>query len=128
MAANLQDITSVAHGMQGTSIGTSLANVLTAATDYNVTYKINSIIISNVDGTNDVDVSVQWTGYYGGSAYLAKTVTVPADSTLVVLSKDNPIYLSAYCSIKALASASGDAEILISYEMITSSSGTYGTL
>ena len=128
MAANLQDITSVAHGMTGTSIGTSLTNVLTTPTDYNVTYKVNSIIISNIDGTNDVDVSVQWTGYYGGNAWIAKTVTVPADSTLVVLSKDNPIYLSAYCTIKAQASANSDAEILISYEIITSSSGTFGSL
>ena len=128
MAANLQDITSVAHGMKGASIGTSLATVLSGGSDYDVTYKVNSIIISNVDGTNDVDVSVQWVGYYGGSAYLAKTVTVPADSTLVVLTKDNPIYLSALCSIKALASAAGDAEILISYEIITSSSITYGTI
>ena len=128
MAANLQDITSVAHGMTGTSIGTSLTNVLTTPTDYNVTYKVNSIIISNIDGTNDVDVSVQWTGYTGGSAYLAKTVTVPADSTLVVLGKDNPIYLSAYCTIKALASAAGDAEILISYEIITSSSNSSFTM
>jgi len=128
MAANLQDITSVAHGMYGGAIGTTLANMLTAPTDYDVTYKVNSIIVSNIDGTNDVDVSVQWTGYYGGNAWIAKTVTVPADSTLVVLSKDNPIYLSAYCTIKAQASANSDAEILISYEIITSSSGTFGTL
>lgn len=125
MAANLQDITSVAHGMEGASIGTSLATVLSGGTDFRVTYKINSIIISNVDGTNDVDVSVQWNGYISGSAYLAKTVTVPADSTLVVLTKDNPIYLSGYSTIKALASAAGDAEILISYERITSSSDSF---
>ena len=48
--------------------------------------------------------------------HLAKTVTVPIDSTLIVLGKDAPIYLEEGDKIQALASAAGDLEIIISYE------------
>ena len=48
--------------------------------------------------------------------HLAKTVLVPSDSTLVVLGKDAPIYLEENDRIQAHASATGDSEIIISYE------------
>jgi hypothetical protein len=122
MSATLQNTTSVYHGMKGVTLSTTAnTSVLNGAPDYAITYKITSIIVSNIDGTNDVDINVRWQGYTGGSAYLAKTVTVPADSTLVVLTKDTPIYMSANSQLQAWASASLDADILISYEVIESS-------
>ena len=78
-------------------------------------YKINSIIVSNVDGTSAADVTESW--YNGSTDYhLAKTVTVPADSTLVVVGKDSPIYLEEGHSIRGGASANSDLEILICYD------------
>ena len=47
---------------------------------------------------------------------IASTVNVPADTTLVVLGKDSPIYLEESDRIEAGASASGDLDIIISYE------------
>lgn len=127
MAANLQDITQVVHGMKGQALTTSNVSVLSGGSDQAVTFKINSIIVANKDGTNDVDVSVFWSGA-STSAFIANTVTVPADSTLVITTKDNPIYLSASCNLNAYASANSDADILISYERITSSTSTAGLM
>ena len=71
----------------------------------------------NVDGTNSVDISIRW---YDASAsatwHLCKTVTLPADSTLVVLGKDSPIYLEEGDRIRGLASAASDAQVTVSYE------------
>jgi hypothetical protein len=126
MAAKLQSTTGVYHGMRGATLSTTANTViLSGESDYTFTYKITSIIVSNIDGTNDVDINVRWQGYTGGSAYLAKTVTVPADSTLVVLTKDTPIYVSAYGQLQAWASASNDADILVSFEVIQSSEGLH---
>ena len=47
---------------------------------------------------------------------LALTVSVPADSTLIVLGKDAPIYLEESDEIEAGASANGDLHITVSYE------------
>ena len=50
--------------------------------------------------------------------YLAKTVNVPADDMLVVI--DKPIYLMENDILKGGASASGDLDLIISYEVISS--------
>ena len=50
--------------------------------------------------------------------HLAKTVTVPSDSSLVITSKDTSFYLEEDRQIRALASASGDISLMVSYEEI----------
>ena len=50
------------------------------------------------------------------TVYLAKTVNVPADSTLVVV--DSPIYLMEGDILKGGASAAGDLDLFVSYEVI----------
>ena len=79
--------------------------------------KINTIIAANIDGTNAADISV----YVAGSDnnpdfYLAKTISVPADSSLVIISKDTSFYLEENQRIRAVASAAGDISLMISYE------------
>ena len=56
--------------------------------------KINSIIISNVDGSNSADVTVE-ISVDNGSNYrnIAKTIAVPADASVTIIGKDNAIYL-----------------------------------
>ena len=48
--------------------------------------------------------------------YLAKTVSVPADATLVIL--DTPIYLMEGDVLKGGASAASDLDLFISYEVV----------
>ena len=83
----------------------------------NKVLKINTIICANRDGTNDVDVTVLFMdNSISSMKALANEITVPAKSTLVVISKDTSIYLEEGDEIKAGASASNDADIIISYE------------
>ena len=81
-------------------------------------FKLNSVIVSNVNGVLTADINVYLTR--GGSDfYLAKTITVPADATLIVISKDMGIYLEEgdvlYCS----SSADGYLNAIASYEEFT---------
>lgn len=81
-------------------------------------FKINSLIISNVDGTNNADITVDL--FRSSVAYrIANTVTVPADATLVVISKDSGIYLEEGDSLRCTASAVSDLEAVCSYEEIS---------
>ena len=50
------------------------------------------------------------------SFFLAKTVSVPPDATLVVL--DTPIYLMEADVLKGGAGAASDLDLVISYEVI----------
>jgi len=115
-APNVVNVTSIYGKTTGLALTSSSQDVLTCGAGKLL--KVNSIIVANVDGTNSDDVTVSW--YDSGtttSFRLASTVQVPADSTLVVLGKDAPIYLEEGDKIQANGvAASGDLEIIVSYE------------
>mgnify|MGYP001170453663 CR=1 FL=1 len=76
-------------------------------------YKIESIYISNKDGTNTATASVYLSSDGGSSnQYLIHLVPVPPGSTVSLL--DTPLYLDETDRISSEASANGDLDILIS--------------
>ena len=115
-APNVVNVTSIYGKTTGLALTSSSQDVLTCAA--NKLLKVNSIIVANVDGANADDVTVKWYNADNTTAFsLASTVTIPADTTLVVLGKDAPIYLEEGDKIQALGVASsGDLEIIVSYE------------
>ena len=84
--------------------------------------KVNSVYVANIDGTNACDVTVS---YYtqddiGGTAFrIASTVSVPSDATVVIVSKDAPLYLREDSSLGATAGTASDLEVVVSYEEIS---------
>ena len=87
----------------------------------NKVFKINSLIVSNVDGANAASITIsRYSGpNIGGTATeIASAVVVPADATLVVIDKTTSIYLEEDRSIGATASAADDLKIVCSYEEI----------
>ena len=114
----------------GGNAGWNLSNTLTATLltgDAEKIVKINSIICSNVDGTNSATLNLYVDGMGSGASgvtttgadatiYLAKTMAVPADATLVIL--NTPIYLMEADVLKGGASAASDLDLFVSYEVI----------
>ena len=115
-APNIVNVTSIYGKTMGAALGTSAnTDILTCPSDK--VLKINSIIVANVDGSSNADVTVSFYDNSATARYkLANTISVAADSSLVVLGKDSPIYLEESDQIEASASATGDLEIIISYE------------
>ena len=116
-APNIVNVTSIIGKTDYDSdVATSDTTLVdTVATDKIL--KINTIIAANIDGTNDADITVFVALGNGSAAYfLAKTVTVPADSSLVIISKDTSFYLEEGLRIRANASAAGDISLMCSYE------------
>lgn len=100
---------------------TSATEVVSNAAASGKVFKINSLYVSNVDGTNTatITVSLYSEDNIGGTAtQFVSTVTVPADATLVVISKDTSVYLEEDRSIGATASTANDLKIICSYEEI----------
>lgn len=84
-------------------------------------FKINSILVANVDGTSAADVTIKLFSQddLGGTGTaLISTASVPADSTLIVVDKSTAIYLLEDKSIGATASAANDLVITCSWEEI----------
>ena len=85
-------------------------------------FKINSLYVSNVDGTDpaEVTVSLYSEDNIGGTATeIASTITVPADATVIIIDKNSSIYLEEDKSIGATAGSASDLKVVCSYEEIS---------
>ena len=119
-------VSSILAGNAGWNLSSTLTATLMTV-DAHKTVKLNSIICSNVDGTNAATLNLYVDGMGSGAdgvtttgadaaVYLAKTVSIPADATLVVLNA--PIYLMEGDILKGGASAASDLDLFVSYEII----------
>jgi hypothetical protein len=121
-APNIVNVTTITGKTTYAALTTTLTTVLLAnAASSGKVFKINSIMVANVDGTNSADVTVDINTAAAGSGTsyaLANTIAVPADATLSVVDKTNSFYLEEDKSILGGASANSDLEIVISYEEI----------
>ena len=118
-APNIVNVTSIyGKTVHDTLVNTSASATLTNAASSNKVLKINTIIAANVDGTNDADITVFVTTAGSATAlyHLAHTITVPADSTLVIISKDTSFYLEEDRAIRANASNASDISLMVSYD------------
>ena len=124
---NIVNVSSIVGGNLGFNLSsTATATLLTV--DADKILKINRITVANVDGTNAATVDLFVDGLTTAGAtgitptgadatvYLAKTVSVPADATLVL--SDTPIYLMEGDVLKGGASAASDLDLFISYEIL----------
>lgn len=100
---------------------TSATSIVSNAASSGKVYKINSIIVANVDGTSaaDITINVYSQAALGGTAYpIASTISVPADASLIVIDKTTAIYLKENQSIGAIAGAANDLVVIASWEEI----------
>ena len=117
-APNIVNVATITGKTTAANLTTSNAAFVTCSSEY--VFKINSIIVANIDGTNAATVTVYFYDSSAGARFqLASTVNVPADTTLVVLGKDSAIYLEEGDKIEGLASANSDLCMTVSYEEIT---------
>ena len=79
--------------------------------------KINSIFAANVNGTSPADISIS---IYNGSVdnYIVSTVSVPADATQIISTKETYFYLEEGDSLRATAGLANAISIIVGYEEI----------
>ena len=100
---------------------TSATSIVSNAASSGKIFKINSIIVANVDGTTvyPITVNVYSQAALGGTAYaIASTVDVPADASVIVLDKNTSIYLKENQSIGATAGTANKLIVTASWEEI----------
>lgn len=115
-APNVVNVATITGKTAVQAVGTSATAIVTNSSGSNKVLKINALYVSNVDGTNNADINVDL--YRSSTAYhIAKTITVPADASLDVISK--PIYLEEGDSLRLTANAASDLEAVCSYEEIS---------
>ena len=121
-APNIVNVTSIigittAVGLSTTAVTTFLSN---AAASGKV-LKINTVVAAGI-GTGSGNITVKYhlaAAGAGTSIALANTIPVPTGASLVIIGKDNPIYLEEDRSLTAQASAADNIAIVCSYEDIS---------
>jgi hypothetical protein len=122
-APNIVNVTTITGKSAVVDLTTTSATAVVSNTGASgKVFKINSLVVSNVDGTNAADITIS---YYseddiGGTATeIVSTISVPADASLVVIDKNTSIYLEEDRSIGATAGTASDLKVLVSYEEIS---------
>lgn len=113
---NIVNVTAIYGKTAVQAITTNASAIVTNSAASGKVLKVNALYIANVDGTANASVNVDV--FRSSVAYhIAKTVTVPADATIDVLT--NSIYLEEGDSLRLTASANSDLEAVCSYEEIS---------
>lgn len=110
--ANIYGVTAVAN------VTTTPTDIVTNSAASGEVLKINSLIISNINGTAAADITASV--YRSSVEYkIAHTVSVPADAVLIVVSKETSIYLNEGDSLRLTASANSYLQAVCSYDDIS---------
>jgi hypothetical protein len=122
-APNIVNVTTIIGNNSLTNVSTTSAfTIVNNAASSNKVYKVNSIIVSNKDGTNPfaATINVYDQDDLGGNAYsIISTVDVPADASVVVIDKSTSIYLREDQSIGAIANVANKLFVIASWEEIS---------
>ena len=124
---NIVNVSSIVGGNAAWALTNTLTTTLLTVSA-EVIVKINSLIVTNIHGTNAATVSIEVNGIGGGATgvtlaanlttqvRIASTMNVPADDSLVLI--DKPIYLMEADVLRGGASAATTLELFASYEVI----------
>ena len=116
-APNLLNLASITGKTSRALLTTSLTAIVTNGASSSKVFKVNTIMVANIDGTNAQDVDDAITdASVASEKHLVKTLNVPADSSAIVVDKNTPIYLEEDMAISAKAGGTSDLEIVVSYE------------
>ena len=122
-APNIVNVTTIIGKTAAVNLTTTSAtDVVSNPAASGKVFKINTLMVSNVDGNSayDVTVNLYSAAALGGTATaIASTISVPADATLVVIDKSTSLYLEEDKSIGAIASAGSKLKVVCSYEEIS---------
>ena len=125
-APNIVAVSTIRGKSNVANLTTTSSSVIVNDVNSGKVFKINTIMISNVDGTNAGNVTVEMFKFgaqnvatgTGNAVYsLANSITVPAKSSLDVMSKS--IYLEEGDQLKAKADSNNRLHLITSFEEIS---------
>jgi hypothetical protein len=115
-APNIVSVSTITGKTAVQIVGTSATAIITNSGSSGKVLKINALYCGNVDGTTAYDLTIDI--FRSSTAYrFIPTLTVPAKSTLDVLSK--AIYLEEGDTLRLTASTANKIEAVASYEEIS---------
>lgn len=121
-APNMLEPSTITGKLSSLALTTSAQTLVNNPAASGKLLRVVSVYVTNVDGTNAADLSLS---YYpqddiGGTPVpIASTVSVAADTALIVVDKESPVYLEEDRSLGAFAGVASDLVAIASYEEIS---------
>jgi hypothetical protein len=116
-APNLKSPTTITGKTASYSVTTTLAAVLSNAANSGKALRINTIRACNITGsTATIDVTRLRSGT---DRYLVKAASIEPTSSLVILTRDEILYLEEGDDLRVVGSANATFDLLVTYEEIS---------
>lgn len=115
---NIVGVTTIYGKTAGLAVTTTATAIVSNAASSGKIFKVNSLTVANINtaaATVTVDVYKNQTTAFK----IAYTIAVPANATLVIISRETPVYLEENDSIRVTASVNSYLEAVVSYEEIS---------
>ena len=116
--ANIVNVSTINGFLVNGAVTTSDTDIVTVAAEY--VYKINTVMISNIDGTNTADVTLRLSTNNATTYFnIADAIPVPPKTVLTIIDKNNSIYMDETDRLRISGSANSDLTYHVSGEKIT---------
>jgi hypothetical protein len=116
-APNIVNVTTIFGKSQYQQLTATMSNVITNGSTSGNVIKVNDIVVANYT-TSSIQTNVAISRGIN-EFYLAGNMSIPANSTLIVLAKDTAIYMEEGDYLEANASSATAGHITVSYEVIS---------
>jgi hypothetical protein len=115
---NIVAVTTINGNTTVQSVTTAATAIVTNESSSGKVYKINCLIVSNVDGVNASDITVDL--YRNTTAYkIVNTVSVLADTSFTAIDKTLSLYLLEGDSLRLTAGNNSRLQAVCSFEEIS---------
>ena len=115
---NIVNISSMYGNTAVLNVSTTATSIVTNPSGSNNIYKLNSLIIANINASSSANLTVELNRNNTNTA-LIRNVTITAGGSFVAVAKDTPIYLMENDIIQLAASSSSILNAIASWEQIS---------
>ena len=115
---NIVNVATINGFLVNGAVTTSDVDIVDVPAEY--VYKINTVMVSNIDGTNTADVTLRLSTDNASTYHnIADAIPVPPKTVLTIIDKNNSIYMDETDRLRISGSANSDLTYHVSGEKIT---------
>ena len=115
---NIVNVATIDGFLVNGAVTTSDVDIVDVPAEY--VYKINTVMVTNIDGTNTADVTLRLSTNNASTYFnIADAIPVPPKTVLTIIDKNNSIYMDETDLLRIVGSANSDLTYHVSGEKIT---------
>lgn len=116
---NIVNVTTIYGNTAVLTVSTATANIVQNPSSSSTVYKLNTLSVANINATGGSASLTVELNQAGTNTALAKNVVVPGNASLVVIGKDNMLYLLENNAIQLTSGTNSSLVAIASYEQIS---------